>query len=119
MDSSETDTTGPADTVDEVERLRRDLHDEKQHTLRVRADYDNLRKRAEREREAAQPEGRRAALRAILPVLDALERAVKERDVGITTLRHAAAFDAFRSQPRFQKLEDAVGAKLWTGRMTR
>jgi molecular chaperone GrpE len=76
MGSSEADTTEPADTVDEVERLRRDLHDEKQQNLRVRADYDNLRKRAAREREAAQPEGRRAALRTILPVLDALERAL-------------------------------------------
>jgi molecular chaperone GrpE len=76
MDSSETDTTEAAHTGDEVERLRRDLHDEKQQNLRVRADYDNLRKRAAREYQAAQAEGRRAALRTILPVLDALERAL-------------------------------------------
>jgi len=48
MDSSKMDTAEAAPTVDEVERLRRDLHHEKQQSLRVRADYDNLRKRAEK-----------------------------------------------------------------------
>jgi len=76
MDSSETDTTEQPETTDEAERLRRDLDEEKQRSLRLRADYDNLRKRAARESEAAHPEGRRAALRTILPVLDALERAL-------------------------------------------
>jgi molecular chaperone GrpE len=76
MDSSETNTTEPPETTDEAERLRRELDDEKQRSLRLRADYDNLRKRAARESQAAHPEGRRAALRAILPVLDALERAL-------------------------------------------
>jgi molecular chaperone GrpE len=76
MDFSETDTTEAAHTEGEVERLRHDLDEEKQRTLRLRADYDNLRKRAARESQSAQPEGRRAALRTILPVLDALERAL-------------------------------------------
>jgi molecular chaperone GrpE len=76
MDFSETDTTEAAHTAGEVERLRHDLYEEKQRTLRLRADYDNLRKRAARESQTAQAEGRRAALRTILPVLDALGRAL-------------------------------------------
>ena len=76
MDLSETDTTEAADAPGEVERLRHDVHEEKQRNLRLRADYDNLRKRAARESQAAQAEGRRAALRTILAVLDALERAL-------------------------------------------
>ena len=76
MDFSERDTTEAADAPDEVERLRHDVYEEKQRNLRLRADYDNLRKRAARESQAAQAEGRRAALRTILAVLDALERAL-------------------------------------------
>ena len=76
MDSSEMDTTEAAHTESEAERLRHDLSEEKQRNLRLRADYDNLRKRAARESQAAQPEGRRDALRTMLPVLDALERAL-------------------------------------------
>jgi molecular chaperone GrpE len=76
MDFSEADTTETAHTAGELERLRHELDEEKQRNLLLRADYDNLRKRAARERQTAQPEGRRAALRPILPVLDALERAL-------------------------------------------
>jgi molecular chaperone GrpE len=71
-----TDTTERAETADEADRLRHELDEEKQRRLRLRADFENLRKRAARESRAAEPEGRRTALRLILPVLDALERAL-------------------------------------------
>ncbi len=45
--------------------------------LRLRADFDNLRRRTAHEREAGQLEGRRAALTPLLPVLDTLERALE------------------------------------------
>lgn len=51
--------------------------------------------------------------------LDALERAVAERDPAIATLRLTAMFDALRSQPRFQKIEAGVEAKLWSNRLRR
>lgn len=52
-------------------------------------------------------------------VLDALERAVAERDVGIATLRQTTIFDAVRGQERFRQLERSVGGKLWSARMSR
>ncbi len=52
-------------------------------------------------------------------VLDALERAVAERDLGIATLRHAAAFDSLRGEGRFQQIEMSAGAKLWSERLRR
>ncbi len=52
-------------------------------------------------------------------VLDALERAVAERDLGIATLRQTAVFDAVRAHPRFQQIERSAGTKLWTGRAGR
>jgi molecular chaperone GrpE len=45
--------------------------------LELRADFDNLRRRAAREREAGLLEGRRAALTPLLPVLDTLEHALR------------------------------------------
>lgn len=45
--------------------------------LRLRADFDNFRRRAAKECETAQREGRRAALLPLLAVLDTLERALQ------------------------------------------
>jgi molecular chaperone GrpE len=45
--------------------------------LQLRTDFDSLRRRAAREREAGQLEGRRAALTPLLPVLDTLEHALQ------------------------------------------
>jgi molecular chaperone GrpE len=60
----------------EIEHLRQDLAEEQQRGLRLLADFENFRKRAAREYGAAREEGRRAALLPLLPVLDALERAL-------------------------------------------
>jgi molecular chaperone GrpE len=62
MGSSEPDTGDRDDGADEVRRLCQALEEEQQRYLRLRADLDNVR--------------RRAALRPLLPVLDTLERAL-------------------------------------------
>jgi molecular chaperone GrpE len=61
---------------DEVERLRHALDEEQQRHLRLRADFDNVRRRAARELEAARRDGQRAALLPLLAVLDSLDRAL-------------------------------------------
>src|SRR5258705_12127578 len=61
---------------EEAERLRRALDDERDRHLRLRADLENVRRRASRELDAARRDGQRAALRPLLPVLDSLERAL-------------------------------------------
>ena len=48
-----------ADEAEEVERLRQALEEEARRHLRLRADFDNLRRRAAREQEVARREGRR------------------------------------------------------------
>ncbi len=45
----------------EAERLRRELEGEQQRLLRLRADFENVRRRAAREQEKASREGRGAA----------------------------------------------------------
>jgi molecular chaperone GrpE len=64
------------EAVEEVEQLRHELDEERDRRLRLLAEFDNFRRRAARERETAGAEGRRAALRPLLAVLDALERAL-------------------------------------------
>ena len=76
MDAYEAETGARAVGADEVERLRRELDEERQRNLRLLADFDTLRRRTTREQEAARREGRRLALLALLPVLDTLERAL-------------------------------------------
>jgi molecular chaperone GrpE len=61
---------------DDVDHLRRALGEEQQHNLDLVVDLYNFRRRARSEHESAQRGGRRAALLPLLPVFDALERAL-------------------------------------------
>ncbi|QQR72081.1 MAG: nucleotide exchange factor GrpE [Holophagales bacterium] len=56
--------------------LRRELEDLRDRSLRAMADFDNFRKRAEREREELRRHALTGALGELLPVVDNLERAV-------------------------------------------
>ena len=60
----------------EIERLRRELADEKERALRLRADFENFRRRTARENGASHLRGRREALLPLLDVVDTLERAL-------------------------------------------
>lgn len=68
---------GSPEHDEEIERLRRDLEQEKDRSLRLLADIDNIRRRAARDNEIARLAGQRAALLSTLPVLDALNRALE------------------------------------------
>jgi molecular chaperone GrpE len=63
--------------ADALEGLRRDLADEQRRVRRLVDDFDAFRRRVAREQEAARHDGRRAALRPLLPVLDTLELALR------------------------------------------
>ena len=67
---------GPDDEPATAEELKRELAAERDRGLRLRADFENFRRRERRERAAAFAEGRRAALFPFLPALDALDQAV-------------------------------------------
>jgi molecular chaperone GrpE len=60
----------------EVEALRRERDELKEQLLRKRADFENFRKRVERDRDQAGLEAIATALRGIVPSLDNLERAL-------------------------------------------
>jgi molecular chaperone GrpE len=90
----ETETAERDSAADELASLRRTLDEEQDRLLRFRADFDNFRRRAAREKEAAQKEGLRATLRALLPGVDALERALE------TGSSDAAFYDGVASTHR-------------------
>ena len=56
--------------------LEHELEEQQQRHLRLRADFENFRRRAAREYAGARDEGRRATLLPMLAVLDALEHAL-------------------------------------------
>ena len=60
----------------EIERLKHELSREHDLHLRALADFDNYRKRVQRERESAAQEGKRQLVLALLDVMDDFERAL-------------------------------------------
>ncbi|WP_456477078.1 nucleotide exchange factor GrpE [Oceanithermus sp.] len=61
----------------ELARARKEIETLKDKYMRLMADFDNYRKRMQAEVEAARKEGEIKAIRAVLPVLDDLERALE------------------------------------------
>ena len=63
--------------ADEIGRLQRALEEQRDQQLRLRADFENYRRRLARDHDVARREGHRAALLPLLAVLDSLERALE------------------------------------------
>lgn len=66
-----------APVTDDVEELRRQLADKNDRLLRALAEADNVRRRAQREREESARSAGEALLRDLIPVLDNLDRALE------------------------------------------
>ena len=73
--AEEVKTEQPAEKT-ELEKLQDDFAALNDKYLRLMAEYDNFRKRSQREREAIYPEATAAAAAAFLPVADNFERAL-------------------------------------------
>ena len=64
--------------VSETEQLRQELAEEKDRYLRLAAEYDNFRKRSQKERESLYRDLRAETVGKFLPVYDNLERALNQ-----------------------------------------
>ncbi len=84
LEPSPATPTGDSDSpeLDEVEALRREVAELNQVLLRRRADFENYRKRVERDRSAASVEAEAGVLRQVLGTVDNLERALGAQDAG-------------------------------------
>ncbi|ANU23530.1 nucleotide exchange factor GrpE [Planococcus donghaensis] len=65
-----------AEPVDEVEELRKQLEAEQNKYLRLLADYDNFKRRTQKDKEIANKFRSQSLLADLLPVLDNFERAM-------------------------------------------
>jgi molecular chaperone GrpE len=64
----------------EVERLKEELRHEREALLRALADFDNYRRRVERDRASAARSGKRDVILSLLEVLDGFDRALNHID---------------------------------------
>ena len=67
---------------EQLDAMKKDLDAQKDQYLRLAAEYDNFRKRSQREREAAFNDSKAAVLTEILPVIDNFERASQNKEAG-------------------------------------
>ena len=72
------ETAPKSDPAAHIATLEAELADSRDKYLRMLAEYDNYRKRTQKERESAFGEGLAYAVTEILPVLDNLERAAAQ-----------------------------------------
>lgn len=63
---------------EELEKLKKELAEEKEKYLRILAEYDNYRKRSQKERENIYADVRGDLIGKFIPVYDNLERALKQ-----------------------------------------
>lgn len=70
-------TDSPADPVAEVAELRRQLEDKQDRLLRALAETENVKRRAQRERDEYARYANESLIREIIPVLDNLDRALE------------------------------------------
>lgn len=71
-----TDPDAAPSPQDEIESLRREVQDKQDRLLRALAETDNVRRRAQRDREDYVKYATESLLRDLVPVLDNLERAL-------------------------------------------
>jgi molecular chaperone GrpE len=67
-------------TSSEIKGIQSELKRERELRMRALADFDNYRKRVERERGAAERSGKRAIILALLDVMDDFDRALEHVD---------------------------------------
>ncbi len=81
MEAAAEDGTPPANSDEGgVEELRAELRQEHDRHLRTRADFENFRRRVERDRELAARQAKRALLLALVELADGFERALVHID---------------------------------------
>jgi molecular chaperone GrpE len=82
---------------DELEKIAAEKADLKNTLIRLQADFDNYRKRTERERHHERHRGAEALVENLLPVLDGFDRAISaHRDAAHNEFR--AGFELIRKQ---------------------
>ena len=113
------------ESVTEVQRLKEELRREHDTLLRTLADFDNYRRRIERDRAGAARSGKRDVILSLLEVLDGFDRALNHIDdapssvaqgvqaihrnlLGVLERHGVTRFDS-RGEPFDPRFHDAIG----------
>lgn len=80
QETAEQEAAPQEEKPSEADQLREELKKQKDLLLRTAAEYENFRKRTEREKRAIYADATADAVAAILPIADSLEFAVKAQD---------------------------------------
>jgi molecular chaperone GrpE len=98
----------PAGPKDEYEALKRERDELKDQVLRRRADFENYRKRVERDREQAVIEARAQVLAGLLPTIDNFERALAAPASGDDSTLRAGVELIYRNLMSFLEQQGVV-----------
>ena len=94
-----------AEEIPEVEKLKKELEEEKNKFLRALADFDNFRKRMAAEREEIIAFANETFITALLPIIDNFERALKKENQGsLEELTKGIALIKRQLEDTFEKL---------------
>lgn len=74
---------GCAELAEQVDKLKAELEQEKDRALRLAAEYDNFRRRTQKEKEASYGDAKAQTLAELLPVLDNFERAAQNTEASL------------------------------------
>ena len=102
------DETPPASSEhSEIEGLRAELQQEHDRYLRTRADFENYRRRVERDRDVAARQAKRELLKALVDLADGFDRAL----VHVDESPDSVAAGLHGMQRRLSSLLEAEGVK--------
>ena len=106
-DSVEDGTSPASPEQAEIEGLRAELQQEHDRYLRTRADFENYRRRVERDRDVAARQAKRQLLKALVDLADGFDRAL----VHIDESPDSVAAGLHGMQRRLSSLLEAEGVK--------
>ncbi len=89
----------------EIEKLKKELNDSKDTYLRTLAEYDNFRKRSQKEKDAAFGDSKANTLSLLLPVIDNFDRAAENKTDDIEVYRKGIEMTLSQFSEILKKLE--------------
>lgn len=88
----------------EIEKLQQELTDQKDQFLRLRAEYDNFRKRSLSEKSAVYGNAVSDTVGKILPVMDNIERALNQENAAAEDMKKGVEMIANQFHASFEQL---------------
>ena len=89
----------------EKEKLEKELADTKDSYMRILAEYDNFRKRSQKEKETAYNDSKASTLALLLPVIDNFDRAIDNKTDDIEAYRKGIEMTYNQLKDIFNKLD--------------